>query len=192
MDLSIVTTITDHIPLTPSAAMLGRLVILAGACVLTYQMTRCTQPERAKQAAPPDTVTKKRTITKRDTVTETVPRTVIRYDTVRATDTLRVPVPADFDMMGAIPQQPLDIGSDEATLTYWTGQRWQQNIYELPDEPWALCPEVEIRTTPVGLEAAGTLSLRYRKVTLSAGYTTIAGERGFTAGLAVRPFTLTW
>jgi len=171
---------------------LGAAVLAVALMVAGDYVGDSLKPDR--KPVPPDTIEKERTITRTDTVTETVPRTVIRYkqDTVRATDTVRVPVPADFEMMGVVPQQPLDIGSGQATLTYWTGDRWQQNVYDLPDENWALWPEVEIRTTPIGLEATGALSLRYRKVTLSAGYTTIAGERGFTAGLAVRPFTLTW
>lgn len=94
------------------------------------------EPDR--EPAPPDTIEKKRTITRTDTVTETVPRTVIRYDTVRATDTMRVPVPADFEMMGVIPTQPLDLSDSEATLTYWTGERWQQNVYEVPRDRWRL------------------------------------------------------
>jgi len=173
-----------------AAKWLGAAVLAVALMVAGDYVGDSIEPDR--QPAPPDTIEKERTITRTDTVTETVPRTVIRYDTVRATDTMRVPVPSDFDMMGVVPQQPLDLNDSEATLTYWTGDRWQQNVYDLPDENWALWPEVEIRTTPIGLEATGALSLRYRKVRLSAGYTTIAGERGFTAGLAVRPFTLTW
>jgi len=175
-----------------AAGWLGLLVVAIAYTLGVLWVSDRLGGEPRQQQAPPDTIEKERTITRTDTVTQTVPETVIRYDTVRATDTLRVPVPTGFDMMGVVPQKPLDISPDEATLTYWTGDRWQQNVYDLPDEPWALWPAVEVRTTPVGLEAAGTLSLRYRKVTLSVGYTTIAGERGFTAGLAVRPFTLPW
>jgi len=185
--------ISTLLPHSVSAAKwLAALVAVVFLMVAGHYVGDRFEPDRAP--APPDTVTKERTITRTDTVTETVPRTVIRYkrDTVRATDTLRVPVPTGFEMMGVLPRRPLDLSDSEATLTYWTGDRWQQNVYDLPDEPWALWPAVEIRTTPIGLEATGTLSLRYRKVTLSAGYTTIAGERGFTAGIAVRPFTLTW
>jgi len=147
------------------------------------------EPDRAP--APPDTIERTRTITRTDTVTEAVPRTVIRYDTVRATDTLRVPVPTDFDMMGVVPQKPLDIGPDEATLTYWAGDRWQQNVYDLPDEPWGLWPAVEIRTTPVGLEATPSVGLRWQDWTLTAGYM-FARKRGVTVSLRWRPVELTW
>jgi len=183
--------ISTLLPHSVSAAKwLGAAVLAVALMVAGDYVGDSFEPDR--QPAPPDTIEKERTITRTDTVTEAVPETVIRYDTVRATDTLRVPVPTDFNMMGVVPQRPLDISSNEATLTYWTGDRWQQNVYDLPDEPWALWPAVKTRTTPVGLAATGRLSLRYRKVTLSAGYTTIAGERGFTAGLAVQPFTITW
>jgi len=157
------TTITDHIPLTPSAAMLGRLVILAGACVMTYQLTRCTQPEPTQEAAPPDTVTKERTITLTDTVTETVPETVIRYDTVQTTDTLKIPVPTDTEFVGAIPPSPLDMSGDQATLTYFDGERWQQNVYDVPRDTWRL--DLTADATALQGAAVAMTSLQVRRRT---------------------------
>jgi len=115
-----------------AAKWLGAAVLAVALMVVGDYVGDSFESER--KPAPPDTIEKERTITRMDTVTETVPEAVIRYDTVRTTDTLRVPVPTDFEMQGVIPPRPLDISSDEATLTYWTGERWQQNVYDLPGE----------------------------------------------------------
>jgi len=157
------TTITDHIPLTPSAVMLGRLVILAGACVMTYQLTRCTQPGPPQEAAPPDTITKERTITRTDTVTEAVPETVIRYDTVQTTDTLKIPVPAETDFMGVVPPSPLDLTDDQATLTYFDGERWIQQEYDVPRDTWRL--DFSAHSTALQSAAVAMTSLQVRRRT---------------------------
>jgi len=142
---------------------LGAAVLAVALMVAGDYVGDSLKPDR--KPVPPDTIEKERTITRTDTVTETVPRTVIRYkqDTVRATDTVRVPVPADFEMMGVVPQQPLDIGSDEATLTYWTGDRWQQNVYGLPRDTWRL--DLRAQGTALRDAAVASTSLQVRRRT---------------------------
>jgi len=140
-----------------------------------------------------DTIMKERTLVRRDTVTETVPRTVVRYDTVRQVDTVRVAVPTNMSIQGVIPPSPINIG-DEVTLTYYdTGaQRWTQNRYEIPSDTWHLWPSVRAASTPTGLQASALANLRWRQVTVSAGYMQAAEARGPTFGIELRPFTISW
>jgi hypothetical protein len=176
--------------LTKSAAWLGGAVLLLAALALGYQAGQWTAPEPSPQT---DTVEVERTITKWDTVTETVPRTVVRYDTVTQVDTLVTQVPTDMRVQGVIPPSPVDIG-DEVTLTYYdTGaQRWTQNRYDIPSDDWHLWPSVSAATTPTGLQASALANLRWKRVTLSAGYMQAASSRGVTFGVELRPFTISW
>jgi hypothetical protein len=111
--------------------------ILAVAVVVGYVSVQVDRHFRAEPAASaPDTVTVERQITKRDTVTETVPRTVVRYDTVRIVDTIKVAAPPKFDLMGLVGPSPIDISRREVTLTYFDpkGKRYTQNVYDVPPE----------------------------------------------------------
>jgi len=176
--------------LTKSAAWLGGAVLLLAALALGYRAGQWAGPERAPRT---DTVEVERTVTKRDTVTETVPRTVVRYDTVTQVDTLVTQVPTDMTVQGVIPRSPVDI-EEEARLTYYdTGaQRWTQNRYTLPEDRWHLWPSVRVASTPTGLQASALANLRWKKVTVSAGYMQAASRRGVTVGVELRPFTISW
>ena len=178
--------------LTKSAAWIGAGVLLLAALAVGYQAGQWAAPEPPPQVQT-DTVEVERTITKRDTVTETVPRTVVRYDTVTQVDTLMTQVPADMSIQGVIPPSPVDI-EEEAKLTYYdTGaQRWTQNRYDIPQDRWHLWPAVEIRTTPLGLQASALANLRWRRVTVSAGYVQASSRRGVTVDVQLRPFTISW
>jgi len=116
-----------------------------------------------KKAAPPDTITKHRTITERDTVTETVPETIIRYDTVETTDTLKIPVPSDTDFIGAVAPSPLDLTGEKATLTYFDGERWQQNVYDVPRDTWRI--DLQAQGTALRDAAVASTSLQVRRRT---------------------------
>jgi hypothetical protein len=153
-------------------------------------MGQWTAPEPNPQT---DTVEVERTLVERDTVTETVPRTVVRYDTVREVDTVRLALPTDMSIQGVIPPSPVNIG-DEVTLTYYdTGaQRWTQNRYDIPTDTWHLWPSVRAASTPTGLQASALANLRWKKVTVSAGYMQAASRRGVTFGVEFRPFTISW
>jgi len=179
-------------PLAKSTAWLGAAVLLLAALAVGYQAGQWVAPERAPQAHT-DTVKVERTVTKWDTVTETVPRTVVRYDTVTQVDTLVTQVPADMKVQGVIPPSPVQV-EDEVTLTYYdTGaQRWTQNRYTFPEDRWYLWPSVSAATTPAGLQASALANLRWRKVTVSAGYMQTASRRGITVGVELRPFTISW
>jgi hypothetical protein len=176
--------------LTKSAAWLGAAVLLLAALALGYQAGQWAAPRPSSRT---DTVEVERTLVERDTVTETVPRTVVRYDTVTQVDTLITQVPADMTVQGVIAPSPVDIG-DEVTLTYYdTGaQRWTQNRYTFPEDRWYLWPSVSAATTPAGLQASALANLRWRKVTVSAGYMQAAGRRGVSFGVELRPFTISW
>lgn len=178
--------------LTKSAAWLGAGVLLLAALAVGYQAGQWAAPELTTQTRT-DTVEVERTITERDTAGETVPRTVVRYDTVTQVDTLVTQVPTDMTVQGVIPPSPVDI-EEEARLTYYdTGaQRWAQNRYDIPDEQWHLWPSVSAATTPAGLQAAAAAHLRWKKVTVSAGYMQAASHRGVTVGVEFRPFTISW
>ena len=176
--------------LTKSATWLAAAVLLLAALAVGYQAGQWTAPEPRLQT---DTVEAERTLVERDTVTETVPRTVVRYDTVREVDTVRLAVPTDMSIQGVIPPSPVNIG-DEVTLTYYdTGaQRWTQNRYDIPSDDWHLWPSIGATTTPAGLQASALANLRWRRVTVSAGYMQAATSRGVTVGVQLRPFTVSW
>jgi hypothetical protein len=178
--------------LTKSAAWLGLAVLLLAALTVGYQAGQWAAPEPLPEAQT-DTVEVERTITKRDTAVETVPRTVVRYDTVRQVDTVRVAVPTDMSIQGVIPPSPVDI-EDEVTLTYYDPQvqRWTQNRYDIPTDDWHLWPSVSAATTPAGLQATAAAHLRWKKVTVSAGYMQASSRRGVTVGVELRPFTISW
>jgi hypothetical protein len=178
--------------LTKSAAWLGGAVLLLAALALGYQAGQWTAPEPTAEAQT-DTVEVERTITKRDTVTETVPRMVVRYDTVTQVDTLITQVPANMTVQGVIPPSPVDIG-DEVRLTYYDpqAQRWTQNRYDIPSDDWYLWPSVSAATTPAGLQATAAAHLRWRRVTVSAGYMQAGSRRGVMVGVGLRPFTISW
>jgi len=169
---------------------IGALVLAAGIAYASVAIDDALEPVPRTPA--PDTVEVERTITKRDTVTQTVPETVVRYDTVRVLDTIEVGVPEGFRYMGIIERHPVDITPEQATLTYFRGGRYVQQRYDIPRDPWALWPETEIRTDPWGLSASVRGALRWRDWTLTAGHTFARKRSGWTVGVRWRPFELTW
>jgi len=110
----------------------GTLFAAAALLVLGYEARTWVEPTPEVPAS--DTVIKERQITKRDTVTETVPRTVVQYDTVHEVDTITVAAPTELTLKGLIEPQPLDITTDEATLTYYdpSTKRYTQQVYDIP------------------------------------------------------------
>jgi hypothetical protein len=96
-------------------------------------------------------------------------------------------------VQGVIPPSPVDI-EEEARLTYYdTGaQRWAQNRYDVPQDRWHLWPSVSAATTPAGLQATAAANLRWKKVTVSAGYMQATSRRGVTVGVELRPFAISW
>jgi len=95
--------------LTDSAAALGLAVLGIALVVVGTWLGRWTAPEANPVTVSPDTVRVGRTITRRDTVTETVAETIVRYDTIRTTDTAFVPVPTGWQPTGLIGSAPLDL-----------------------------------------------------------------------------------
>jgi len=87
----------------------------------------------------------------------------------------------------------LSVGAEQVRLQGFTpsgaGREW---TYDVPQEQWHLWPAVEIRTTPSGLQASALANLRWRKVTVSAGYMQAAQARGLAFGIELRPFTISW
>lgn len=173
------------------AAWLGAGVLGLALVVVGTWIGRWTAPEPTP-VTETDTVRVGRTITKRDTVTETVPRKVIRYDTVRTTDTVRVPVPRGFDYLGAIERQPIDVQDDEVTLTYFRDGRYMQNQYDIPRPTWAIAPSVTAEATPSGPAASAALTVSRKSLAVSAGYEVVAGYHGWTVGLTWTPYKIEW
>lgn len=120
-----------------SPELIGGAVVTLVLIVGSHWVRSAFEKPRVVES-PPDTVRKDRVILKRDTVTETVAETVIRYDTVRTTDTMHVPVPSGYRYMGTIETQPLDLSTEEATLTYFRGGRYIQKKYSIPQPTWGV------------------------------------------------------
>jgi len=185
---------SDMIPLaslTDSAAALGAVVLGIALVVAGTWIGRSTAPD-ASTVTETDTVRVGRTITKRDTVTETMPRKVIRYDTVRTTDTVRVPVPDSFRFMGAIETRPVDVGKDQVTLTYFRDGRYMQNQYDIPSPTWSIAPSVTAEATPSGPVTSAALTVSRQGLSLSAGYEVATDYHGWTVGLTWAPYEIEW
>jgi len=176
-------------------AILPRWTILALVAWLSTLVLAIWAWERVQETPPatlpPDTVRLQRTITKTDTVTETVPRTVVRYDTVRVTDTLKMPVPQVAGVLGVLAPSPIDLGTKEATLTYWTGTQWQQNVYDVPRPSWSLSAGAEVVAGPHRLAFVPTAELGWRDWALRVGYA-LGPHRGVTVGLRWHPVRVRW
>jgi len=167
-----------------SPANIGRLVILLAVAVVSSWATQsCMGPaeEPAVQTrVETDTVYRERQITRRDTVTDTVPREVIRYDTVAVTerDTIRIEVPtvdtviADtttqvpWRPFGLISVRPVRVDGTTFTLSYYqlAAQRWEQRTYEAePDvDEWRLTSGVEVTAGPSFGVATADLQVKHR------------------------------
>jgi hypothetical protein len=173
------------------AAWLGAGVLGITLVVVGTWLGRWTAPAPST-VTETDTVRVERTITKRDTVTETVPKVVRKYDTVRTTDTVRVPVPEDFDYLGAIERRPVDVQDDEVTLTYFRDGRYMQNRYAIPQPTWAIAPSVTAEATPSGPAASAALTVSRKSLSLSAGYEVAQNYHGWTVGLTWTPYRIEW
>jgi hypothetical protein len=121
-----------------------------------------------------------------------VPTVVRKYDTVRTTDTVRVPVPEDFDYLGAIERRPIDVQDDEVTLTYFRGGRYMQNQYSIPQETWAIAPSVTAEATPGGPVTSAALTVSRQSLSLSAGYEVAQNYHGWSFALTWTPYEVTW
>lgn len=180
--------IGDLLPLTDIARWAGATVLL----VAVFVVGRYTKPTATVTKTDTDTVRVERPLIKRDTVTETVPRVVRKYDTVRVTDTVEVPVPSGFEYMGAVEPNPVDVTSDKVTLTYLREGRYYQHEYSIPEEPWTLAPTASTEVTPAGLIASAGIGLTYKTVTVSAGYEVTRQTHGWTVGVTWTPFSFKW
>jgi hypothetical protein len=87
----------------------------------------------------------------------------------------------------------LSVGRGEVTLSGYLptgeGRQW---TYRIPQDSWHLWPSVSAATTPSGLQAAAEANLRWKRVTVSAGYMQAASRRGVTFSVELRPFTISW
>jgi len=185
-------TVGAFAQLTDKAAALGLLVLALALVAAGRWWGRATAP--VPDTAPPDTVTRTRQLVKRDTVTETVPETVIRYDTVRSTDTVRIAVPDSARIKGVIEPSPLDLTEGEATLTYYdpTAGRYMQDVYDIPDTTplVTLAPDLGTTAMPTTLSthAARTATLP----SVAGGLTLEGGAAVSTSSLQttrpIRPY----
>lgn len=167
-----------------SPANIGRLVTVIAVAVLSSWATQCsmgpTDQAATETRAQTDTVYRDRQITVRDTITETVPLEVIRYDTVSVTnrDTIRIEVPTVDTVIsdttaqvlwrpyGLISDRPIRIEGTSVTLSYYqlASQRWEQRRYEAePDvHEWRLTSGLQATAAPgLGVTTAD-LQVRHR------------------------------
>lgn len=178
--------------------ILGALVLGALLLSVGYYTGQATAPGPKRAPADTDSAATNKPDTSDPVAT---PLVVTVYDTVRKThtrvETMRVPVPMQVE--GVISERPIRretrlFGPDEFTLTYFDhhARRYKQRSYTAGRAEWALWPEVEIRTTPHGMEATPAAGLRWRDWALTAGYTFAADTRGVTVGLRWQPVRATW
>jgi len=126
----------------PAAVVLVASLLTGIGSVVGYAWWRGEMKEvRRVTRTVRDTV--ERQITKRDTVTETRPVRVTVYDTVRAVDTVRVPIPSGYDFRGLTTEQPVQVDGMTFTLTeYRPGAspagRFVQSTYRARPDRWAL------------------------------------------------------
>jgi len=87
----------------------------------------------------------------------------------------------------------LSVGKGEVTLSgYLPDGRGRQWTYRIPQDSWHLWPSVRAASTPTGLQASALANLRWRRVTVSAGYMQAGSSRGVAFGVELRPFTVSW
>jgi len=162
---------------------IGRLVALVAVAALSSWVTRScgSDEERGAEARiETDTVYRERKITRRDTVTQTVPREVIRYDTVAVTDrdTIEVEVPmvdtvisdtttqVPWRPFGLISSRPVRVDGTTLTLSYYqlASQRWEQRQYEAEPavDHWLLTSGLQATAGPGFGVATADLQLRHR------------------------------
>ena len=177
--------------LSDAAAWLGAGVLAIALVVLGTWIGRWTAP-KANTVTKTDTLRVERTITKRDTVTETVPTVVSKYDTVRTRDTVRVPVPDAFGYLGAIETRPVDVSDDEVALTYFRDGRYLQNKYDIPRPTWSIAPSVTAGATPDGPVTSAALTVSRKSLAVSAGYEVAQDYHGWTVGLTWTPYKIEW
>jgi hypothetical protein len=175
--------------------------VLITAIVVAWQARGWAAPEPVAPA--PDTVRVDRPITVTDTVTETEPRTVRVYDTVRATERIYVSVPTDWSPQGLISKDAVDISSDEATLTYYdpNARRYKQSVYDLPDYAHRVSAVAEAHVLPAtaGVLVGGQYARRWSDVPLfssltaewTGGYAVTTRDRG-PAGRVSLSADITW
>lgn len=180
--------------LTDSAAALGISVLGIALVVVGTWIGRWTAPDAGNATVPPDTIIKEREITRRDTVTQTVAETIVRYDTVTTIDTAFVPVPTGWQPTGMIGSAPLDLSQDEATLTYWNhqGGRFEQMVYDIPQPTWSIAPSMTAEAAPSGPVASAALTISRKSLAVSAAYEVSQGYHGWTVGLTWTPYKIEW
>jgi hypothetical protein len=196
-------------------------VLWAGAVLLAAIASWWVRGAVAPEPEPPppetDTVTVERQITRRDTVTETVPRKVIQYDTVRATrrDTIKIEVPtvdtviADttaqvpWRPFGLIRRRPVRVEGTTFTLSYYalSGQRWEQREYEadVSRPEWRFIANGDLTAGAQYAFTSSTLGLAKRTsigwLSVQAGYglsVTDQVRRGFVGRVTLRSTLYSW
>jgi len=192
----------------------GALVVVA---IASWWVRGAVAPKPEPPKVKTDTVTVEQQITRRDTVTETVPRKVIQYDTIRATrrDTIRIEVPtvdtviADttaqvpWKPFGLIRQRPVRVEGTTFTLSYYTlsGQRWEQREYEadVSRPEWKLTANGGLTSGTQYAHTSSTLGLSKRTsvgwLGIHAGYglsVTDQVRRGFVGRVTMRKTLSSW
>jgi len=182
-------------------ARIGAIVALVALVVVAVRVDRAVTG-RVVTETETDTMTVETERVVRDTVTQTVPRTVRVTDTLRITDTdtvtVRVPVVGDpgnrhaLQPHGLITSAPVDIDGHRVTLTYWQpdARRWVQNEYRVGRPALRLTARIGSQVLPSTSVAYGRLEARYRvndwvHLTGNAGQAVTEESRGWMGGVSI-------
>lgn len=168
--------------LTPTNVL--RVVVVVGALILGAWIGRsCTEPVVETRV---DSVAVDRTISERDTVTQTEPELVYWFLTETETDTMYVEVPTGYRYMGTIEQNPVDISGRDVTLTYQRGGRYYQNVYQVGRPTWRIDLEGDVLVGPGFAMGTSTAGLARRTpigwLRLGGGYGLAVTERRLYQG----------
>jgi len=196
-------------------------ILWAGALVVVAIASWWVRGELAPEPEPPppktDTVIVERQITRRDTVTEAVPRKVIQYDTVSVTerDTIKIEVPTvdtvagdtvrqvPWRPFGLISNRPVRVNGTTFILSYYqlAAQRWEQREYEadVSRPEWKLTANGGLTSGRQYAHTSSTLGLSKRTsvgwLGIHAGYglaVTDQVRRGFVGRVTLRSTLYSW
>lgn len=120
------------------ALLLGLLIGAGGGYLLFHDSST---PVEIVQGEGNQVVERDRPIAEKDTSGQEEPDVEVRYDTVRATDTLTVPVPSSLPLEPIMSDRtPLDITEDAVTHSYYDPRerRWEQRVYRVPADRFGL------------------------------------------------------
>jgi len=150
------------------------ILVLLATSYLSVRVDRALRPD--PNAAPPDTVYKDyavpRVVEVRDTVREVEPRTITKYETVRDTVVRSLVTPTDMPVRGVLPTNYFSLDKASASVTYFDSDAQQYRTETFDIRP--LSNTIAFGVGGFGTTKGGTIFpyLRYEagRFNLRAGY----------------------